>query len=108
MIPTTHNMFPTSVLEIPMVFQVRKLTRANHGLGGWLINWKILILALVVLAHPWKDPVGERGSPLTLGSWGFVLSGWKAAWVPQSMGFSDQSQEQFWRKAIFCSRGFQV
>ena len=63
MIPTTHNMFPTSVLEIPVVSQVIKLTRANHGLGGWLINWKILILVLVVVAHPWKDLWGRGAHP---------------------------------------------
>lgn len=87
--------------------QVRKLLRATHGLGGWLIIWKILILALVFVARR-EGLCGGEG--LTLDSWspGLMLSGWKAAWVPQSMGFSDQSQEQFWGKAIFCSRGFQV
>lgn len=66
---------------------MRKLSGATHGLGGWLINWKILILALVVVAHREDSVGGEGAPPLTLGRWGLVLSGWKAIGVPQLMGF---------------------
>lgn len=72
----------------PKGFPGEKADKGKSRLGGWLINWKILILALdVVSCHltlPREDCVRERLSPLALGSWGLVLSGWKAAWVPQS------------------------
>ena len=45
---------------------MRKLSGATHSLGGWLINWKILILALVIVAHR-EGLCGGEG--LTLDSW---------------------------------------